>query len=205
MEPNLAQHFLHCTPQILGDPGTTGLHLRHQLAAGKIQVRSQRCQKPTSISNQLENQGYSTGFEVSLLLSGVQIIAGLFFTWKALHTHPHDPRGENIPFQQAAEAKLCLTSHFRASASGYPHLGFWGSTRDTGGNTGWILAALMAGRMPGSAVPSIHSHPGTERWKVWRQSFPCRSLPEFPIPPDSLPKHVRKQNSFWQAGLKRWK
>lgn len=155
------------------------MRLRHQLAARKIKVRSQRCQKTTSISNQLENQGYSAGFQASLLLSRVQIITGLFFTWKTLHTHPCDPRRENIP---VAEAKLHLTSHFRASPFGYPHLGFCGSTRGTGR---WILAAVTAGRMPGNALPSTHSHPSTERWKVWRQSFRCRALPEFPIPPDN--------------------
>lgn len=119
--------------------------MRHQLAAGKIKVRSQCYQKTTSISNQLENQGYSAGFEVSLLLSGLQITTGLFFTENVLHTHPCDPRGENIPSQQVAEAKLHLTSHFRASAFGYPHLGFCGSTRDTGGNPGWILTAVTVG------------------------------------------------------------
>lgn len=158
------------------------MHSRQQLAARKIKVRSQCCQKTTSISNQLENQGYSAGFEVGLLLSGVRQSQGYFsLSIKALHTYQRDPRGENIPFQEVAEAKLHLPSHVRARTFGYRHLGFCGSTRGSGRTLGglWQQSQLQDARKCPSSIPS---HPSMGRWKVWRQSFPCHTLPKFPIP-----------------------
>lgn len=156
-------------------------------------MRSQHCQISTSISNQLENQGYSAGFEVSLLLSGVQIITGLFFTGKALHTYPHDPRGENIPFQLVAEAKLHLTSHFRASPFGHPHLGFVAAPEAQEGTLGgfWQQSQLPGCQEMPFQHPFPSQHGGDGRYGG--KAFP---VVLFPNSQSHLtaPKLIRKQN-----------
>lgn len=180
------------------------MHSRQQLAARKIKVRSQCCQKTTSISNQLENQGYSAGFEVNLLLSGVRQSQGYFsLSIKALHTYQRDPRGENIPFQEVAEAKLHLPSHVRARTFGYRHLGFCGSTRGLTKNTQWVVEAVTAEGCQEMPFPASIPIPAWAGGWYGGKAFPVTLFPNSQSQPDSSQTH-QKQNSFGQAGLKRW-
>lgn len=144
-----------------------------------------------------------------MLLSGVQAITGLFFTWKALHIYPRDPRGENIPFQEVAEAKLHLLPHVRAKtppAIPWQGQSLWIPTpgvlwehRGFRKNTGWVLAAVTAEGCQEIPFPSQH---GQVEGMEAKLSLSHSS--QIPNPSLTAPKHVRKQNSFGQAGLKHW-